>query len=161
MNPETVNTILDVMQRELEAEENRYDSVLNKANTSVTISGILLAAVSFLIHDFGDLLPSLALPILVISALCLFFSITISLFVIRTESFERIDFNVLAGELKQDSLEVKSRLIATYKEVLGKNSRIVGYRAMLVWWSALLIIAGVFLIISSILYLYLAGPKHL
>ncbi|HHT9118823.1 MAG TPA: hypothetical protein ACFYD1_09330, partial [Candidatus Hypogeohydataceae bacterium YC38] len=160
-NPETVNAILDVMQKELEAEENRDSFVLNKTNTVLTVSGVLLAAISFLIHDFGGILPGFVLLILVIGALCLFCSILVSLFIIRATPFERIDFNVLVGELKQDSLEVKSRLIATYKEILGKNSKIVGHKVILQWYSTLLIIAGAFLIISSIIYLYIAGPKHL
>ncbi|MEK7241643.1 MAG: hypothetical protein AAB048_02580, partial [Planctomycetota bacterium] len=64
-NPETVNAVLDVMQRELEAEEKRDDFVLNKTNTILTVSGVLLAAISFLIHDFGDVLPRFVLLILV------------------------------------------------------------------------------------------------
>lgn len=160
-NPETVNAILDVMQRELEAEENRDSFVLNKTNTILTVSGVLLAAISFLIHDFGDVLPSWVLLILVIGALCLFSSILVSLFVIRAEPFERIDFNVLVGELKREPWEVKSRLVATYKEVLGKNCKLISHRIILAWYSTLLIIAGAFLIIFSIIYLYIAGPKHL
>ena len=160
-NPETVNAVLDVMQRELEAEEKRDDFVLNKTNTILTVSGVLLAAISFLIHDFGDVLPRFVLLILVVGALSLFCSILVSLFVIRAEPFERIDFNVLVEELKREPTEVKSRLVATYKELLGKNSKLVSQRVTFVWYSTLLIIAGAFLIISSIIYLYIAGPKHL
>lgn len=160
-NRDTVNAILDVMQRELEAEENRDNFVLNKTNTILTVSGVLLAAISFLIHDFRGVLPGFVLLILVIGALCLFCSILMSLFVIRPEPLERIDFNVLVGELERDSIEVKSRLIATHKEILGKNSEIVGRRVTLLWYSTRLIIAGAFVIIFSIIYLYIAGPRHL
>lgn len=161
-NPETVNAILDVMQRELQAEDNRDSFVLNKTNTNLTASGVFLAAISFLIHDFGDLLPGCVLLILVFGALFLFASIMVSsLFVIRAEPFERIDFNILIEELEKDQIQVKSRLIATYKEVLGKNSKIVGKKVIYLWYSTLSIITGAFLIISSIIYLYIAGPRHL
>ncbi|HHT9134435.1 MAG TPA: hypothetical protein ACFYD2_06005 [Candidatus Avalokitesvara rifleensis] len=161
-NPETVNAILDVMQKELEAEEGRDSSVLNKTNTILTVSGILLAVVSFLIHDFGGGLPQSLLLVLVISALCLFSSILlVTFFVIRTSPFERIDFTVLVGELGRDSIEVKGRLIATYKELLAKNSKILDSKVRLLWYSTLLIIGGTFFIISSIIYLYVAYPNHL
>lgn len=161
-NPETVNAILEVMQKELEAEEGRDSSVLNKTNTTLTVSGILLAVVSFLIHDFGGELPRSLLLVLVISALCLFSSILlVTFFVIRTSPFERIDFTVLVGELERDSIEVKGRLIATYKELLVKNSRILDSKVRFLWYSTLLIIGGTFFIISSIIYLYIGYPNHL
>lgn len=161
-NPETVNVILDVMQKALEAEEKRDDFVLNKTNTLLTISGILLAAISFLIHDFRGVLPSLVLLILVLGALCAFCSILlVLLLVLQAEPFQRVDFNFLVGELERNSTEVKGRLIATYNEILGKNSTVVNQRVKHLWYSIYLTIAGAFLIIFCIIYLYITDPRHL
>ncbi|HHT9121192.1 MAG TPA: hypothetical protein ACFYD3_11705 [Candidatus Hypogeohydataceae bacterium YC41] len=147
-NPETVNAVLEVMRKELEAEEKRDDFVLNKTNTILTVSGILLAAISFLIHDFGGVLPRFMLLILVIGALCVFCSIlVVLLLVLKVESFARIDFNVLLGELRHNPVEVKSRLIATYKEVLLKNSNLVKHRVQRLWYSIYFMIAGAVTII--------------
>lgn len=150
-NPETVDAILDVMRRELEAEEDRHNFILSKTNIILTISSILIAAISLPIKDFRSLLPKPVFLVIAAGLLCLFCSVLISLFVILKARFERIDFGCLLNELAKDSTEVKTRLIATYDKTINRHAKILDGKVKIQNCCTLLTIAGTILILCSLI----------
>lgn len=124
-NPETVKTVLNILQKEFEAEEGRNRYIITKVQMMLTVAGILLAAVTFLLKIISenDWLISLNTTLLSLAALIIVISIIIFLKVIQIRLFKRIKSEALVfnSELEKKPVEVESRLITTYEEALKDN----------------------------------------
>ncbi|MCL4477180.1 MAG: hypothetical protein M1508_13325 [Nitrospirae bacterium] len=124
-NPETVRTVLNILQKEFEAEEGRNKYIITKVQMMLTVAGILLAAITFLLKTISEngWLISLNTTLLSLAALIIVISIIIFLKVIQIRLFKRIKSEALVfnSELEKKPVEVESRLITTYEEALKDN----------------------------------------
>lgn len=132
-NPETVKVILNVLQREYEAEEGRMRFITSKVQMMLTLAGILLTAIAFLFYVVieNNWLTNLNKVLLFFAASFIVIAFVLLLHVMRIREFKRIKYEVLVSnsELKKDSVEVESRLIATYEDALKDNVPVVNKMA--------------------------------
>ncbi len=128
-NPETVKSALSVLQKEFEAEEGRNRHITSKVQMMLTVAGILLAAITFLMKTIieNKWLIALSIPLLLLAALIIVYSITLFLKVIQIKIFQRIKYEKLVdnSELSKPVVEVEGRLIATYEEAIRGNTNVV------------------------------------
>lgn len=131
-NPETVKTVLNVLQKEFEGEIERNRFITSKVQMMLTLAGILLTAIIFLLKTvveqkwyitFNTTLLFFAMTIIIIA-------IVIFLNVVRIKTFQRIDYGkiVFNKELEKEPVDVEPRLIATYEETLKKT-----YQLLMIW----------------------------
>lgn len=168
-NPETVKSSLSVLQKEFEAEEGRNRHITSKVQMMLTISGILLAAITFLMKAIieNKWLITLNIPLLLLTALIIVYSITLLLKVIQIKIFQRIKYEKLVdnSELSKPVVEVESRLIATYEEAIQGNVTVVDDMAKefkkgtSMMWRATYIVFVVLLLIFCINIFQIAGGK--
>ncbi len=127
-DPVTVKSALSVLQKEFEAEEGRNRHIISKVQMMLTIAGILLAAVTFLMKTIieNKWLVALSVPPLLLAALIIVYSITLFLKVIQIKIFQRIRYEKLVdnSELSKPAVEVEGRLIATYEEAIQGNTKV-------------------------------------
>mgnify|MGYP006891169638 CR=1 FL=1 len=124
-NPETVKTVLNILQKENDSEEGRIRHVTSKVQMMLTVSGIMLTIITFLIKTGVDQNWNMK-PIsilLFIAFLAIIIAIGFFLDVLMVKTFRRINFEALVfnAELGKKPTEVESRLIATYEKVLKAN----------------------------------------
>jgi len=128
-NPETVKTVLNVIQKEFESEENRNKHIISKVQIMLTIAGILLTAITFLLKIVFEQNwhTKLTVPSLIIIMFLIIGAIILFLHVIRVKTFERIKYEALVSniELEKDPIDVESRLITTYDDALKENVIVV------------------------------------
>ncbi|MBI5205902.1 MAG: hypothetical protein HZA11_13395 [Nitrospirae bacterium] len=128
-NPETVKAILNVLQREYEAEEGRMRFITSKVQMMLTLAGILLTAIAFLFNAVIDhnWLTNLNRLLLFFAASFIVIAFVLLLHVMRIREFKRIKYEALVSnsELKKESVEVESRLISTYEDALKDNVPVV------------------------------------
>lgn len=128
-NPETVKTVLSILQKEFESEEGRNKYIITKVQMMLTVAGILLAAITFLLKTISenDWFISLNTTLLSLAALIIVVSIIIFLKIIKIRHFKRIKSEALVfnAELEKKAVEVESRLITTYEEALKDNRLVV------------------------------------
>jgi len=124
-NSETVKIVLNVIQKEFESEENRNRYITSKVQIMLTIAGILLTAVIFLLKLIFEQnwYINLNASLLLLAILVIIGAIVLFLNVIRVKTFRRIKYESLTfnTELEKNSVEVESSLIATYEEALKEN----------------------------------------
>lgn len=160
-NPETVKSILNVLQKESEAEEGRLRFITSKVQMMLTLSGILLTAIIFLFKTVieENYYKKLSSGLLSLAMLTIISAATLFLNVIKIKAFRRIKSEALAfnAELEKSPVDVESRLITTYYETLEANRPVVDNMAkvfhrgtLLIILSILFIVCVVFLIIYSI-----------
>lgn len=128
-NPKTVKTVLNVIQKEFESEENRNKHIMSKVQIMLTIAGILLTAITFLLKIVFEQNwhTKLTVPSLIIVMFLIIGAIILFLHVIRVKTFKRIKYEALvfSRELEKDPIDVESRLIATYEDALKENVIVV------------------------------------
>ncbi|MBM4053277.1 MAG: hypothetical protein FJ264_01105 [Planctomycetes bacterium] len=128
-NPETVKTVLNVIQKEFESEENRNKHIVSKVQIMLTVAGILLTAIIFLLKTVfeQDWYKCLNASLLLLAMFVIIVAILLFLNVIRVKTFQRIGYEKLVfnTELEKEPTEVESRLISTYEEALKMNIRVV------------------------------------
>jgi hypothetical protein len=128
-DPETVKSALSVLQKEFEAEEGRNRHITSKVQMMLTIAGILLAAITFLMKTIieNKWLVALSIPLLLLAVLIIVYSITLFLKVIQIKIFQRIKYEKLVdnSELSKPVAAVEGRLIATYEEAIQGNTKVV------------------------------------
>ncbi|MBI5047740.1 MAG: hypothetical protein HZB54_02145 [Deltaproteobacteria bacterium] len=122
-NPETVKTVFSVLQKEFESEEGRNRHILSKVQMMLTVAGILLTAIIFLLKIVIEQRWYANVILLLVSLFLLIIAIILLLDVVRIKAFKRIQYEALVfnTELTKSTVEVESRLIATYEEALKKN----------------------------------------
>jgi hypothetical protein len=128
-NPETVKSVLNVLQKEFEAETERNRFITSKVQMMLTIAGILLTSIIFLLKTIYEQkwYINLNATLLMSAMLIIIIAIILFLNVIWIKTFQRIDYEKLVfnKELEKQPVDVESRLIATYEETLKKNIPIV------------------------------------
>lgn len=128
-NPETVKIILNVVQKEFESEESRNKHIISKVQIMLTVAGILLTAIIFLLKTVSeqDWHRCLTIPLLLFAMFVIIVAILLFLNVIRVKIFQRIDYGKLIFNtvLEKEPEEVGGRLIATYEDALKMNVRVV------------------------------------
>lgn len=146
-NPETVKTVLQVLQREFEGESERNSFITSKVQMMLTVAGILLTSIIFLLKTIFEQkwYINLNAPLLILAMLIIIIAIVLFLNVIRIKTFQRIDYEKLVfnKELEKDSIDVESRLIATYDETLKKNIPIVDNMATVFQRGTILIMISI------------------
>lgn len=124
-NSETVKIVLNVIQKEFESEENRNRYITSKVQIMLTIAGILLTAIIFLLKLIFEQNwnKNLNASLLLLTILVIIGAIILFLNVIRVKTFRRIKYESLTfnTELEKNSVEVESSLIVTYEEALKEN----------------------------------------
>jgi hypothetical protein len=135
-NPATVKTVLSVIQREHEAENDRIKYLTTKVQVMLTTSSILLTATIFLLQaitdkkafvspttSIGKYLAPYCPTVLSVAILIIISAIIIFLYVLMTKSYRRIAYEKLVydNELIKEPQEVESGLVATYEEALKGN----------------------------------------
>lgn len=124
-NSETVKIVLNVIQKEFESEENRNRYITSKVQIMLTIAGILLTAIIFLLKLIFEQnwYINLNASLLLLAILVIIGAIVLFLNVIRVKTFRRIKYESLTfnTELEKNSDEVESSLITTYEEALKEN----------------------------------------
>ena len=157
-NPETVKSSLSVLQKEFEAEEGRNSHITSKVQMMLTIAGILLAAITFLMKTIieNKWFIILNIPLLLLAALIIVYSITLFLKVIQIKIFQRIKYEKLVdnSELSKPVVEVESRLIATYEEAIQGNVRVVDDMAKEFKKGTSLIRKATFIVFSVLLVIF-------
>ncbi|MBI4689386.1 MAG: hypothetical protein HY754_03830 [Nitrospirae bacterium] len=128
-NPETVKTVLNVLQKEFEVEQERDRFITSKVQMMLTVAGILLTSIIFLLKTIYEQkwYINLNASLLMMAMLIIIIAIIIFLNVMRIKTFQRIDYEKLVfnKELEKKVQDVESRLIATYEETLKKNVPVV------------------------------------
>lgn len=128
-NPETVKTVLNVLQKEFEGETERDRFITSKVQMMLTLAGILLTAIIFLLKTVLDQKWYITFntALLFFSMTIIIIAIVLFLNVVRIKTFQRIDYEKLVfnTELEKESVDVESKLIATYEETLKKNVPVV------------------------------------
>jgi len=128
-NAETVKTVLNILQKEFEAEEGRNKHIESKVQVMLTVASILLTAVVFLLKTLSETCAvassSIVLTWLII--LTIIIVIYVLLNIISIKPFQRIKFEALVNstELAKDPVDVQSRLVATYEDAIKKNTVLV------------------------------------
>lgn len=168
-DPETVKSALTVLQKEFDTEEGRNRHITSKVQMMLTIAGILLAAITFLMKTIieNNWLIAINIPLLLLAALIIVYSIALFLKVIQIKIFQRIKCEKLVdnAELSKPVAEVESRLIATYEEAIQGNTKVVDDMAKefkkgtSVIRSATFIVFAVLLLIFCINITQIAGGK--
>lgn len=126
-NSETVKIVLNVIQKEFESEENRNRYITSKVQIMLTIAGVFLTAIIFLLKLIFEQKQNwyikLNASLLLLTILVIIGAIFLFLNVIRVKTFRRIKYESLIfnTELEKNSVEVESSLIATYEEALKEN----------------------------------------
>jgi len=124
-NSETVKIVLNVIQKEFESEENRNRYITSKVQIMLTIAGILLTAIIFLLKLIFEQnwYKNLNASLLLLTILVIIGAIVLFLNVIRVKTFRRIKYEscTFNSELEKNSVEVGSSLITTYEEALKEN----------------------------------------
>jgi hypothetical protein len=104
-------------------------NITSKVQMMLTIADILLAAITFLMKTIieNKWLIAFSIPLLLLAALIIVYSITLFLRVIQIKIFQRIKYEKLVdnSELSKPVVEVEGRLIATYEEALQGNTKVV------------------------------------
>ena len=166
-NRETVKTVLSVIQKEHEAENDRIKFITTKVQVMLTISSILLTAIIFLLQAITDKKAFVSLTgsscqwmtqqspkILSFAILTVILAIVIFLYVLMTKSYRRIKYGELVfnKELVKEPHEVESGLIATYEEALQGNIPIGDRLALFYRVGSILVMAA-----SVVLFVVLAN----
>ena len=138
-NRETVKTVLSVIQKEHEAENDRIRFITSKVQVMLTTSSILLTAIIFMLQAISDnksfinkagsscqWVTVYSPKILSVAILTLISAIIIFLYVLGTKSYRRINYGELVynKELIKDPEKVEANLIATRGGPQKSDSRI-------------------------------------
>jgi len=149
-NYETVKSVLNVLQKEFEGETERNRFITSKVQMMLTVAGILLTSIIFLLKTIYDQKWYIKLnaPLLIVAMLIIIIAIVLFLNVIRIKTFQRIDYEKLVfnQELEKQPVDVETRIIATYEETLKKNIPIVDYMANIFQRGTKLIMVSISLI---------------
>lgn len=167
-NTETVKTVLNVLQKEFEGETVRDRFITSKVQMMLTLAGILLTAIIFLIKTVFEQnwYITLNATLLLFAMMIILIAIVIFLNVIGIKTFQRIDYEKLVFniELEKKSVDVESRLIATYEGALKKNIPIVDNMAnvfkngtKLILGSILIIYVVLLTILSIVIKILIGG----
>lgn len=128
-NPETVKTVLNVLQKEFEGETGRGMFITAKVQMMLTLAGILLTAIIFLIKTVFEQnwYITFNISLLFFAMTLIIIAIVLFLNIIGIKTFQRIDYEKLVfnTELEKKPVDVEPRLIATYDNALRKNIPIV------------------------------------
>lgn len=156
-NPETVKTVLSILQKEFESEEGRNKHILSKVQMMLTVAGILLTAIIFLLKIVIEQKWYVNAILLLASMFILIIAVFLLLDVVRIKVFKRIQYEALVfnAELTKSAVEVESKLIATYEEALKKNIPITDEMAEGVkrgTLSIMISIGLIFIVLLTILY---------
>ncbi|MCL5022075.1 MAG: hypothetical protein M1497_01665 [Nitrospirae bacterium] len=158
-NPETVKTVLNVLQKEFEAEEGRHKFITTKVQMMLTLAGILLTTIIFLFRTAieENCYWKLNSGLLTLSILIIIYAICLFIYVIKVKTFRRIksDALVFNAELEKAATEVESRLISTYHEAIEANRPIVDYMAKVFQRGTILIVISIILIVCTIILVIL------
>jgi len=154
-NPETVKVILNVLQKEYEAEEGRMRFITSKVQMMLTLAGILLTAIAFLFSVVieNNWLSNLNRTLLFFAASFVIIAFALLLHVMKIKEFKRIKYEALVSnsELKKDNVEVESRLISTYEDALKDNTPVVNKMAKVFQGGTISIIIAILLIYTVLL----------
>ncbi|MEW6417532.1 MAG: hypothetical protein AB1480_05345 [Nitrospirota bacterium] len=146
-NHETVKSVLSVLQKELEAETERNRFITSKVQMTLTLAGILLTAIIFLLKTVVEQKWYITLntTLLFFAMTIIIIAIVLFLNVVRIKTFQRIDYEKLVfnKELEKEPIDVESRLIATYDETLKKNIPIVDNMAAVFQRGTILIMISI------------------
>jgi len=164
-NPETVKSVLSVLQKEYDNENDRIKFITSKVQMMLTISSILITAIFFIIQAISKNETYLNNAALANSCLQLWitrflfcgifmilFAILLFLYILITKTFARIKFEAIVfdRELVKDTCKVESRLITTYEEAL-KNNIPVGDKMALFFKRGTIIVAVAIGVLLSVL----------
>lgn len=164
-NPETVKTVLNVIQKEYDSEERRVEFITSKVQMMLTVSSILFAGISFFLKAVieENLLIAIGISevwqikayfvMLITSMSFIFIAILFFLRILITKTFRRVKYESLIfdSELGKETVEVESRLIATYEEALKENIPICDNMAKFFRWGTNLIAVSSFIILVLLL----------
>ncbi len=135
-NSDTVKSVLTILQKEYDNENNRIKFITSKVQMMLTISSILITAIFFIIQAISKnkaYLSKVAMTnacaqlwttrSLFFAVFMILFAILLFLYILITKTFARIKFEAIVfdRELIKDTCEVESRLITTYEEALKSN----------------------------------------
>lgn len=154
-NSETVKTVLNVLQKEFEAEQERDRFITSKVQMMLTLAGILLTTIAFLFKTIieNGWFTSLNKVLLFFAMTIIIMAIVLFLNVIKIKEFKRIKYESLVfnEELEKNPLDVESRLIATYDDALKGNVPVVDKMATVFKSGTILIIISILLIYAVLL----------
>jgi heme/copper-type cytochrome/quinol oxidase subunit 4 len=159
-NPETVKTVLNILQKEYDSEEGRIRHITSKVQMMLAVAGIMLTIITFLLKTGVDQNWNMKLisMLLFIAFLAIIIAIDFFLDVLMVKTYKRIKFEaiVFSSELKKEPAEVEGRLIATYEEALKANIQTGDAMIKFYRWGTFLIIISLTLtcIVLSIVFIY-------
>jgi hypothetical protein len=159
-NPETVKAVLNVLQIEVEEETKRNRFITSKVQMMLTVAGILLTSIIFLLRTIYEQKWYIKLNalLLILAMIIIIIAIVLFLNVIRIKTFQRINYEKLVfnQELEKQPVDVESRLIATYEETLKKNIPIADDMATVFQRGTKLIMVSIsliYVVLITILYI--------